>query len=204
MAIGIRELYFLKYISKKIPFNSVATIGRQKISIDPKKIKEILNTNKNYVGYCEDLLINEFNATKVDSYDADDYEGANNIYDFNKEFNNNKVYDLVLDIGSMEHIFDIHQSIKNISKLCKLDGHIVHINPSNNFAGHGLYQFGVDFYASLYRKKNGFENTEIFLTEYRTKDNYYYSDPDKNYWYKAVNLYNGEEKLIQVNMVLCA
>jgi len=52
--------------------------------------------------------------------------------------------------------------LKYISKLCKLNGHIVHINPSNNYSGHGFYQYGVDFYASLYKERNGYIDTEIF------------------------------------------
>ena len=46
------------------------------------EIKKIVNTNQNYEGYCEVLLKKEFNATSVDSYDFDDYEGADYVFDF--------------------------------------------------------------------------------------------------------------------------
>ena len=188
MGIGNHELYFLKYLSRKISFKSVATIGRQFLVTQPDEIKKIVNTNQNYEGYCEVLLKKEFNATSVDSYDFDDYEGADYVFDFNKDLKDNKTYDLVLDFGSMEHIFNIPQVVKNISKLTKINGYIAHANPANNFCGHGLYQFSPEFYYSLYSEKNGFSDTEIFLAEYPDHKK------DINYWYKAESLSDGKRK----------
>ena len=90
MGIGNHELYFLKYISRKISFKSVATIGRQLLVTQPDEIKKIVNTHQNYEGYCEDLLKKEFNATSVDSYDFDDYEGADYVFDFNNDLKDTK------------------------------------------------------------------------------------------------------------------
>ena len=83
MGIGNHELYFLKYISKKISFKSVATIGRQLLVSSPNEIKKIMNTTFHYEGYCEEFLKKEFKAKSVTSYDVSDYEGADYIFDFN-------------------------------------------------------------------------------------------------------------------------
>ena len=166
MGIGNHELYFLKYISKKISFNSVATIGRQLLVSSPEDIKKIIGTNCHYEGYCEELLKKEFNVETVTSYDVSDYEGVDYVCDFNDKLEVNKTYDLVIDFGSLEHIFNIFQAVKNISQLCKVGGHIIHSNPSNEFCGHGFYQFSPEFYYTLYSEENGFSETEIYLAEY--------------------------------------
>jgi len=186
MGIGNHELYFLKYISQKISFKSVATIGRQLLVSQPNEIKKILNTKEHYEGYCEELLKKEFNATSVDSYDYSDYESADYVFDFNKELKNNKTYNLVIDFGSLEHIFNISQAIKNITNLCEVNGYILHSNPSNDLCGHGFYQFSPELYYSIYSKKNGFSKTEIFLAEYPDYKKHI------NYWYQAKELSNGK------------
>ncbi len=186
MGIGNHELYFLKYISKKISFNSVATIGRQLLVSSPEDIKKIIGTNCHYEGYCEELLKKEFNVETVTSYDVSDYEGVDYVCDFNDKLEVNKTYDLVIDFGSLEHIFNIFQAVKNISQLCKVGGHIIHSNPSNEFCGHGFYQFSPEFYYTLYSEENGFSETEIYLAEYpEYKKNI-------NYWYKTKKPQNGK------------
>jgi hypothetical protein len=186
MGIGNHELYFLKYISKNISFKSVATIGRLLLVSDSKDIKEIFCTNKEYEGYCENFFKEELNSLEIESYDFDSYEKADHIFDFNLELKNPKVYDLVIDFGSMEHIFNVAQVIKNICNLCNEGGYILHANPCSNLSGHGFYQFSPEFYYSVYSEENGFEDTEVFLAEY-TEDNRHV-----NYWYKSTKPKDGK------------
>ena len=186
MGIGNHELYFLKYISKNASFKSVATIGRQFLVSNPKDIKKIFQTNKLYEGYCENFFKQELNSLEIESFDFDSYEKADHIFDFNLELKNSKVYDLVIDFGSMEHIFNVTQAIKNISNLCKDGGYILHANPCSNLSGHGFYQFSPEFYYSVYSEENGFENTEVFLAEY-PEDNKHI-----DYWYKTTKPKDGK------------
>lgn len=174
MGIGYNELCFLKHVHKtNEKFGKVALIGRQSIAIDKKNQEKILGTS--YSGYCEKLLIEQFGASKVDSYDVNDYENATHIYDFNLPFDSKEKYDCVIDFGTLEHIFDIKTALTNIFNLTKIDGLIMHANPVNMYPGHGLYQFGLDFYCSFYQKQSCFDLTKIFLARY---------DKNLTYWYK--------------------
>jgi hypothetical protein len=58
-------------------------------------------------------------------------------------------YDIVYDGGTMEHCFNVPQVIKNILSLCKVGGHILHVNPLNYF-NHGFYSFHPTFYHDFY------------------------------------------------------
>lgn len=175
MGIGIQEINFLDFIHSKIgAFKSVATIGRQALILDNNQISRLIDKSSINTKYCEDLLSIRYGATEVDSYDANNYEKATYIANFNNKNSFEKKYDLVLDFGSLEHIFNTQQAFLNVATLCKKNGFIAHANPSNLFCGHGFYQFSPELYYSLYSKKNGFEDTVVFLANYQNIKNYWY------------------------------
>jgi hypothetical protein len=109
-------------------------------------------------------------------------------------------YDTVIDGGCLEHVYQIPQALKNLSLLCKEMSQIIHILPANNACGHGFWQFSPELFLSLYSEKNGFINTEIFLTDFI----------DFKYWYKVnpqspgsrINIYSRSEVFILVRTVL--
>ena len=45
--------------------------------------------------------------------------------------------------------------------------------PSNNFGGHGFYQFSPELFYSLYTEENGFEQTEVFVKSIGSSNSYY-------------------------------
>lgn len=81
MAIDVHALNFLRYVRKKNIFLKTITIGRQNLHevdhyLDYKKYK---NND-----FCEELLVNNFGSTTVDSIDFSDFEGASIVFDMNK------------------------------------------------------------------------------------------------------------------------
>jgi hypothetical protein len=104
-------------------------------------------------------------ASIVESFDNSDYENASFLHDFNRPLVHDKLYDTVIDVGTLEHVFNIPVALKNVSSLCKQGGHILHVLPSNNFSGHGFWQFSPELFFSLYSASNGFSETEIFVAE---------------------------------------
>lgn len=58
-------------------------------------------------------------------------------------------YDIVFDGGTMEHCFNVGQVMKNILRMCRVGGHIVHSNPMN-MQNHGFYNFSPTFYYDWY------------------------------------------------------
>jgi len=155
---------------------NVLTLGRLGNQIDTKKLKLLgLENNKAfYKEYAEEILIEYLGANSVDSIDNSDFESANIIHDMNDELNDNtKKYDTVIDIGTSEHVFNINQNLKNISKLCKTGGRIIHCLPANNQCGHGFWQFSPELFFSLYDESNGYQSTKLYLID---------SYNDKSYW----------------------
>ena len=112
-------------------------------------------------------MMDVFGCTCVDSFDMDAYEGCTYTEDFNKPLGRiYEKYDTVIDGGSLEHIFNVAQVIQNLSDLCETGGQIIHIVPSNNFNGHGLYQFNSEFFYNVYSDQNGYVDTEVFYADY--------------------------------------
>ena len=61
--------------------------------------------------YCESVLTHFFGATQVDSIDNSNYENATLIHDMNESLPSalQERYDTVIDVGTLEHVFDIGQ-----------------------------------------------------------------------------------------------
>lgn len=90
----------------------------------------------------------------VHSLDCDDYERATLIHDLNREVPEAlwDQYDVIFDCGTLEHVFDLPQALRNIHRMLKKNGLIIHASPSHNFVDHGFYMFSptlfYDYYAA--------------------------------------------------------
>lgn len=74
-------------------------------------------------------------------------------------------YDVVLDVGTAEHCFNIGQALMNMASIVKRGGVVIHENPFN-CGNHGFYSLNPTLYADFYAQ-NGFEVEQCGL---RTKD----------------------------------
>jgi len=155
MGIEFHADKFLRYCVARQPLKSVATLGRQHLLLPEMKLK--------FGRYCEPMLVS-LGAELVESYDASGYEGATRIADFNLPLHPPRLYDTVIDCGTVEHIFDIAQALKNISALCAVGGQVIHVAPANNFCGHGFWQLSPELFFSFYSKANGFSDIEVYTT----------------------------------------
>ena len=66
-----------------------------------------------------------------------------------KLFNLIKKYDLVLDLGSTEHIFNTTQSLLNSLLMLKENGILILSVPVTGTMEHSLYQFSKNFFDAL-------------------------------------------------------
>lgn len=204
MGIDITALKFLYKIKKKKLLGNTILIGRQSLNISPYFIKKFLNISSEYIhnSYCEDLLLKYFGARNVESLDFNDFEGATHIIDLNLPLPHkfHRTYDTVINFGTLEHIFNISEAFKSCSALCKKSGQILHIMPSNNFCGHGFYQFSPELFFSMYSKKNGYTETEVFLSDV-TDNNYFYKvkPPKKG---NRINLYSFNSLFVLCRTIL--
>ena len=70
-------------------------------------------------------------------------------------------FDIVLDVGTLEHCFNIAQAIQNMAAMVKVGGAIIHENPFN-WGNHGFYGLQPTFYNDFYCA-NGFAVKECAL-----------------------------------------
>jgi SAM-dependent methyltransferase len=117
-------------------------------------------------GYSEPLL-KHMGFDRIESIDFSDYEHPTHVHDFNRpispEFDAG--YDMVLDGGSLEHIFNFPVALRNCMRMVKPGGIFVTNTPCNNNCGHGFYQFSPELYFSMMRANNGFKLVDIFCHE---------------------------------------
>lgn len=161
MGIDVSVLKHLKYCSFYGKYNNTVTLGRQEIHTQTSSILD----GKIYSGFCENMLIDYFGSTKVDSIDNSPYENATIIHDMNEIISNVGKYDTVLDLGTLEHIYNINNAFLNVSELCNIGGQIIHVLPADCQCGHGFWQFSPELFFSLYSSKNGYEQTEVFCSD---------------------------------------
>lgn len=182
MGIGVQELQFLANVSKKKQFGKTLTIGRQGVHIFPDQGNYFLGvSNYEKTEYCEEMFTTYFGSTKVDSLDVSEYERATIIHDLNKPWEKEiHQYDTIFDGGSLEHVYNVPEAFKTVSKLCKVGGTILHSLPLNNNCGHGFYQFSPELFYSLYSEKNGYTNTSVLIASTENPNDVFKVQPPSN------------------------
>jgi len=134
MGIDIHANRFLKYCPYLKPLGTVMTLGRQYLyhQTMPRDCHKP----------CESFIVKWLNAVSVDSVDASSYEGAKFIHDLNLPLDSNLSsarYATILDIGTLEHIFNLPQAFSNLASMLRNDGQFIHVMPSDGFCGHGFW-----------------------------------------------------------------
>jgi hypothetical protein len=155
------------YVKNK---TNLLTLGRQEINIQSYLVDQFLEINnfsnlkgKYTWGFCEQFFI-ELGFKNVDSLDNSSYEGATIIYNMNNPVPSHfKKYDYILDVGTIEYLYNLSQVCENIINLLNIDGVYVSITPKNVLSGQGIYQFTPEFYLSFFSKRYGMEVQALYL-----------------------------------------
>lgn len=188
----------------KIPHlisGDIATIGFQDI------LGKNLPQDYNYPDFKKFLLDNK--ATSVTTIDPFD-ERSDIKYDLNLPIPVSDIekYDSLIDIGSLEHIFDTKQALENCMKMVKVGGYYLLHTVVNGLSSHGLHTFNhlglIDAF-----KLNGFDikylkygsfrgviinspeqsvDASIWLIGQKTKKNETFVVPQQNFWPEANKL----------------
>src|SRR5690606_11698747 len=95
-----------------------------------------------------------------------DYEGAEIIADLNHPLSETIAgrFDLLVDGGTLEHVFAVRQALMNVAELLKPGGRAIHITPTNNYCNHGFYQCSPTLFVDYYRA-NGFTDLQVYVAE---------------------------------------
>ncbi len=157
------------------PF-SAATIGRLQQFLLPAQCIQLCEefgleptatwVSQPYGDYGEPFLA-AAGAAPVVSVDASDYEGAALIHDMNIPVGDElcERFDLVVDGGTMEHVFAPPVALANMMKMLKVGGSLIIWSPANNLCGHGFYQFSPEFFYSSLTESRGFKVQSVAVVD---------------------------------------
>jgi hypothetical protein len=102
-----------------------------------------------------------FGPGQIDTLDVSDFENANIIHDLNQPPTSSfGQYDLIINAGTLEHVFDVRQALWTLSDLTKVNGQIVHIAPAG-LLNHGFYNFNAGFFSDFY-EQSGWAREELY------------------------------------------
>jgi len=95
---------------------------------------------------------------RVITIDASAWEGCDQICDLNRVLPANLIEcaDLVVDPGTLEHVFNIRQALDNVARMLKVGGVAFHHNPLN-WGNHGFYNLSPAFFHDAY-EASGFDS----------------------------------------------
>src|SRR5262249_50656134 len=95
----------------------------------------------------------------VESIDFSNNEGATIVHDLGQPLPTDlhARFDLAVDGGTLEHVFNFPVAIANLMRLVKVGGIAYTNGPCNNLCGHGFYQFSPELMYRVFSASNGFE-----------------------------------------------
>jgi SAM-dependent methyltransferase len=191
MAIDLNTAKFLVTCRRTgMSFTRTLTLGRQRLLLAPGAARALLEhygqstpeleaTLAKGDGYVDGLF--ELLGTKeLMSVDFSGYEGASLIHDLNLPLSadNFGQFDLVFDGGTLEHIFNFACAIRSCMELVKVGGHLLLLTPTNNWCGHGFYQFSPELFFRVLSAENGYQVERMIAFEvYPNSQLYEVADP---------------------------
>lgn len=109
-------------------------------------------------------LLTMMNFEEVASLDAFDAENPTILHDLNKPIPDTYKgkFDVVLDIGVMEHVFDVKQFIQNCIHLLKDQGVLILFVPLLGWHNECFYNFQPPFFFDVF-SANGFRDISVYL-----------------------------------------
>ncbi len=179
MGLDINGTRFLLYArAMGVDFSRAAMIGRQRLHLSAAELEinlrdfsasfdhETISRIFSLKGYAEEFL-KFLGAREVHSLDNSRYEEATHLHDMNRQIPSDLLarYSMVLDGGSLEHIFNFPHAIKNCMEMVEVGGYYLGITPANNFSGHGFYQFSPELFFSVFTEGNGYKVVNVFAFE---------------------------------------
>jgi hypothetical protein len=183
--------FLLRCRAEGVEFRKTITIGRQDLlvtatdlldefagagwSLDSPHARRLLTQHDRFA----DGLLNHIGADVVDSMDASHFEGATVLQDLNEPLavHLRQAYTAVVELGTIEHVFNFPQAIKNLMDMVAVGGHLIIVTPCNNFMGHGFYQFSPELFFRVLSAENGYRLLEMIYYHFGESDWYRVSDP---------------------------
>ncbi len=159
MGINLEYMTLLQTLKKEgaLTQGSVIELGAQDISADHN---DMATYTKRFLHNSDvpDSISTAKQLYKImgySSYQAIDATGeyGAHIYDLNEDielkYNFTETFDLVANLGTIEHCFNPAMAFENTHKFCKKGGLIIHAFPCNGNANHGFYNMQPRLFAIM-------------------------------------------------------
>jgi hypothetical protein len=151
-------------------FSNVATLGHQRVYLSQSERRLVANwleQRDDAEHEYADFFLRALGAAELNSIDASRYEGAQIIHNLNAELPKelHQRFSCLIDGGTLEHVFDIRQSLKSCMQMVKVGGHLIICQMANNCMGHGFYQFSPEFFYCALTPENGYRVKFMALSE---------------------------------------
>lgn len=165
-----------------VRFDETLTLGRQYMMVSPERMAALLRQHglwpppQGETAFLNDLrgtkwrfeiLARALGAKNARSLDASNYEEADFVHDLNQPVaaDMEERFDVVIDGGTLEHVFNFPVAIANCMRMVKTGGHLMLLTVANNYCGHGFYQFSPELFYRVLSKENGFEVVRMIALE---------------------------------------
>ena len=145
--------------------DSVLTIGRLNNRIDRKFLAR-LGVDCEDHAFFDQLAKDLWDVGLIDSVDVSDYQGCSVVHDLGTPVpaDLHRRYDLIIEGGSLEHIFQFPVAVENLVKMLKPGGTLLISTMCNNHAGHGFYQFSPELFYNIFNG-DAFAEVGVFLSD---------------------------------------
>jgi SAM-dependent methyltransferase len=122
-------------------------------------------------------LFSLFGSDQVFSSDSSKYENSDLVIDLNNRVNNKLInkFDNIVDIGTLEHVFDTCSALENYIRMLKKGGYLLIAVPCSNMIDHGFYNFSPTLFYDYFTCNNFkvlssyLRESSPFIYEYRSK-----------------------------------
>ena len=170
--------------ARGVDFSELATLGRQGFFPEPKVLQSVFDRLalgldagaflRESDGYGEKFF-GILGAEHITSFDKSDYQIASSLHDMNTPIDASlkNRFSVVLDSGTIEHVFNFPQAIRNCMEMVKVGGHFIQITVANDFIGHGFYQFSPELIYRVFSEDNGFNVEAVALYEMLASGKWY-------------------------------
>lgn len=168
MGVERHATEFLQWcLADGVDFTTPLTLGRQDFNVIAPDLARLGLPSSLADAVHAEPLLTELGATSTASLDASDFEGATIVHDLSAPLPSpmHATFSVVLDIGTLEHVFEFPAALRHALSAVTIGGHFVTIGPVNNDAGHGMYQFSPEMWFRALGPENGFRVRRVLLRE---------------------------------------
>jgi SAM-dependent methyltransferase len=174
--------FLLQACQMGVRFDATLTLGRQYMLLSPERMALLLREHGRWpppegeaaflaalrgTRWRFEVFARALGAGTVAAMDASTYEGAAIVHDLNQPVppDLEERFDVVIDGGTLEHVFNFPVAIANCMRLLKTGGHLILFTVANNYCGHGFYQYSPELFYRVLSPNNGFAVTRMLALE---------------------------------------